>query len=79
MELIWKAANEFEIDTFDLEERIITQMLYSTDFVEEIDAIYEAYCKKGGKDLIFMAYLSYFSHLYLLKDAVVAEQVFLQI
>ncbi|MBR3770555.1 MAG: hypothetical protein IKL06_08480 [Lachnospiraceae bacterium] len=79
MELIWKAADEFEIDTFDLEERIVTQMLYSTDFVEEIDAIYEAYCKKGGKELIFMAYLSYFSHLYLLKDAVVSEQVFLQL
>ena len=31
MAAIWKAAREFEIDTFDLEERIITQMLYSTD------------------------------------------------
>ena len=27
MAAIWKAAREFEIDTFDLEERIITQML----------------------------------------------------
>ena len=79
MALIWKAAKEFDIDTFDMEERIITQMLYSTDYVEQIDEIYEEYCKKGGKDLIYMAYLSYFSHLYLVKDAVVSEQVFLQI
>ncbi len=76
---IWKNAKEFDIDTFDMEERIITQMLYSTDYVESIDAIYAEYCKKGGKDLIYMAYLSYFSHLYLVKDAVVSEQVFLQI
>lgn len=79
MALVWKAADEFEVDTFDLEERIITQMLYSTDFLEEIDAIYETYCRKGGKDMIFMAYLSYFSHLYLLNDAVVSEQIFEQI
>jgi len=79
MALIWKAAKEFDIDTFDMEERIITQMLYSTDYVEQIDAIYEDYCKKGGKDLIYMAYLSYFANLYLVKDAVVSEQIFLQI
>jgi len=79
MVLIWKAADEFDVDTFDMEERIITQMLYSTDFVEEIDVIYESYCKKGGKDMIYMAYLSYFSHLYLLKDTVVSEQIFFQI
>lgn len=79
MALIWKAAKEFDIDTFDMEERIITQMLYSTDYVEQIDEIYEEYCKKGGKDLVYMAYLSYFSYLYLVKDAVVSEQVFLQI
>ena len=79
MAVIWKAAREFDIDTFDMEERIITQMLYSTDYVEQIDDIYEEYCRKGGKDLIYMAYLSYFAHLYLVKDAVVSEQVFLQI
>lgn len=79
MALIWKAAKDFDIDTFDMEERVITQMLYSTDYVEQIDAIYEEYCKKGGKDLIYMAYLSYFAHLYLVKDAVVSEQALLQI
>lgn len=79
MALIWKAAAEFAVDTYDMEERIITQLLYSGEMVEQIDTIYEAYCRKGGKDLVYMAYLSYFSHLYLVKDIVVPEQVFLQI
>ena len=79
MALIWKAATEFEVDTCDMEEHIITQMLYSAELVEQIDDIYEAYCKKGGRDLVYMAYLSYFSYLYLVKDTVVSEQVFLQI
>ncbi len=76
---IWKAAGEFDIDTFDLEERIITQMLYSTDFVEQIDEIYESYCQGGGREMVCMAYLTYFSQLYLCKDAIVATDVFSQI
>ena len=76
---IWKAAGEFEIDTFDLEERIITQMLYSTDYVEQIDEIYESYCRGGGREMVCMAYLTYFSQLYLCKDAIVAADVFSQI
>lgn len=76
---IWKAAGKFEIDTFDLEERIITQMLYSTDYVDCIDDIYDSYYSGGGRELVCMAYLSYFSHYYLMNDMLVAQQVFLQI
>lgn len=79
MARIWKAAGTFEIDTYDLSERIITQMLYSTDYVELIDKIYESYCSGGGKDLICRAYLSYFAHAYLLHNAVIPEIVFKQI
>ena len=76
---IWKAAGKFEIDTYDLEERIITQMLYSTDFVEAIDQIYENYCSAGGKELVCMAYLSYFANSYLVHDTVVPAMIFEQI
>lgn len=79
MAAVWKASKTFQMDTFDMEERIITQMLYTENQIEAIDEIYEAYCEKGSSDLIAMAYLSYFSHLYLVKDAEVSEQVFLQI
>lgn len=76
---LWKAAGEFEIDTFDLEERILTQMLYSTDYIESAQQIYESYYAGGGRELICMAYLSYFSHAYLVKDALVPEHVFQQL
>lgn len=79
MAAIWKSAQELHTDTADMEERIITQMLYSTDYVEQVDDIYAEYCKKGGTDLVYMAYLSYFAHRYLVKEAVVSAQVFLQI
>lgn len=79
MAKLWRAAGKFEIDTFDLEERIITQMLYSTDYVDCMDAIYDSYCSGGGRELVCMAYLSYFSHFYLVNDMLVAEQILLQI
>ena len=52
MAAIWKAAREFEIDTFDLEERIITQMLYSTDYVDEIERIYDSYLAGDRKSVV---------------------------
>lgn len=73
---LWRAAEAFEIDTFDLEERIITQMLYTTEYVANVDRIYDSYAARGGKEVICLAYLSYFAHGYLVKDTVVPEQIF---
>lgn len=76
---LWKAAGEFEIDTFDLEERILVQMLYTTDYIPYADQIYESYHGGGGRELICLAYLSYFTNSYLIKDAVIPDHVFYQI
>lgn len=76
---LWKAAGEFQIDTFDLEERILTQMLYTTDYTPYAQQIYDSYYAGGGRELICLAYLSYFAHAYLTQDAVVPGHVFFQI
>lgn len=57
----------------------MTQMLYTGNASEELEKIYKSYCKKGGKELLCMAYLTYFSHLYLVKNRMPSAQVFLQI
>lgn len=79
MAKIWKAAHILEAETFDMEERIITQMLYSGEYLEQADEIYAVYCQKETNDLVCRAYLSYFAQMYLVKDMVTSEQVFLQI
>lgn len=79
MAQVWKAAGEFGIDTYDLEERILTQMLYTTEYTPCAEQIYESYCAGGGRDAVCMAYLSYFAHAYLTGDAVVPQHVFLQL
>lgn len=75
---LWKAAGEFQIDTFDLEERILVQMLYTTDYTPYAEQIYDSYYAGGGRELICMAYLSYYANAYLTGDAVVPIQVFVQ-
>ena len=72
---LWEALRQFEIDTYDLEERIITQMLFTDVFVETIGAIYESYCQGGGREQVCMAYLTWLSHQYMVKDIAVFGHV----
>lgn len=76
---LWRAAGEFQIDTYDLEERILVQMLYTTDYTPYAEQIYDSYYAGGGREQVCLAYLSYFAHAYLTQDAVVPGHVFLQI
>lgn len=79
MERLFVDACVFEIDTFDLEERILTQMLYTAGYVENAARIFESYAAAGGKEMVCMAYLSYFSYQYFVKGMVVPDNVFPQI
>lgn len=72
---LWEALGQFDIDTYDLEERIISQMLFSDVYVEQIDKIYESYCQGGGREQICMAYLTWRSHQYVVKNLEISAQV----
>ena len=79
MKQLWKACYAFEIDTFELEERLIVQMLYTSEFVDTIEEIYENYCMHGGLEVIREAYLNYFAYMYLVKQVVAPIQIFPEI
>ncbi len=64
---LWKAAREFDIDTFELEERILTQMMYTARSLSDADGIFEHYYESGGREQTVMAYLSSCSHAYFLN------------
>ncbi len=76
---LWRACNAFEVDSFELEERLLVQMLYTTEFVDNVEEIYESYCAHGGITLVREAYLSYFSYIYLVKQTVVPNHIFPEI
>ncbi len=79
MAKIWREADKFDIKDTAFEERILIQMLYCGDYLEGVERIYESYCSGGGREKICLAYLTFFSHLYLALDAVVPTHVFLHI
>lgn len=73
---LWQAAKEFEVECHDLEERCLTQFLYTGSYANSMEQIFESYDKVGGRKLIIMAYLSQLSHKYLTSDMQVSDYVF---
>ena len=76
---IWKAAKNFEIDTFPLMERLIVQMLYTHTTVGEKEEIFEEYSRNASGTKVQLAYLSYCSFEYFAKERLTDERVFAHI
>ena len=76
---IWKAARNFEIDTFPLMDRLIVQMLYTHTTVGEKEEIFEEYSKNASGTKVQLAYLSYCSFEYFAKERLTDERVFAHI
>ena len=71
MEAIWRAGEEFELDVFDLEERLLSQMLFTGQFSDNAFAIFQDYHRLGGRGVVSRAYLTWLAH----EDFVLGEQV----
>lgn len=76
MARLWMAAQSFEQESYELEERLIVQMLYTTEFVDNVADIYESYYNHGGNELVEAAYLYYFAYHYFVKEVIIPRQVF---
>ena len=79
MYLLWEKAKEYEIDAVELEESILVQMLYTTEFIEQADEVYTSYKMHGKDEEILTAYLNYFSQYYFVEDAVVGDKLFYEL
>lgn len=75
MAAIFKSAQNFYLDTWSLAERILEQMLYTAEFIDCTEEVYNIY-KEHGKRRLEAAYLKYFSYCSFVKDAIVPEGFF---
>lgn len=73
---IWKAAYRFDVDAYDLAERIILQVLFTNEYIDETDTIFEYYYKKGSKSQIAKAFLTYHAFLFLVSDQKIGRKIF---
>ncbi|MDD6492447.1 MAG: DUF5717 family protein [Firmicutes bacterium] len=65
---IWKAAEAFGLDTYEICERILIQMLYSGAFVGERVEIFKRYIASGAKMELELAFLAQCSFDYFVRD-----------
>lgn len=73
---LWKAAKDFAVDTYELNERMIVQMLFTGSFVGEKMEIFKDYVKKGAKAPIEEAFLSQCAYDYFVRLKLIDEYVF---
>ena len=73
---LWEAARNFELDTYELEERCLKRFLYTGDFLPSLEQVFECYGKTQGKDLVIQAYLTKMCHQYIVRDAVISDYLF---
>ncbi len=76
MQDIWFAAKNFDIDRFDISERILVQMMYADDYVLEGMPVFRYFYEAGGKDFITLAYISDCAHRYFVENQKIDDDVF---
>lgn len=76
---LWRTAQAFELDCYELEERCLSQYLYTGSFARGMEELFESYDRKGGREMVVLAYLSQMSHKYLTRDWNIPEYVFKRI
>ncbi|MFA9378598.1 MAG: DUF5717 family protein [Lachnotalea sp.] len=76
MKDIWSAAYKFDLDTYELSERLILQVLFTNSYIDEIEHIFECYYRKGSRFHIAQAFLTYNAYNYLVFDKEIGNRLF---
>lgn len=73
---IWKAAIDFDLDTYSICEKIILQMLETGAFIGEEKEIFKDYVLHGSNTEVEMAYIAWNSYEYMVHERVTDDFVF---
>ena len=76
MFLIWREAKEYDIETIDLEERLLGQILFAESYVQDAMSVFMAFYEKGRNRTLIKAFVSYYAYKYLVRDRVVNHEFF---
>ncbi len=76
---IFKAAQAFGVETYELCEKMLIQMLFTGSFVGEKMEIFRTYVSGGAKTEVEEAFLCQCAYEYFVKDRVTAGYVFEEI
>lgn len=73
---IWKAAEDFQVNTRELSERMLIQMLFTGSFVGEYMEVFRSYVRSGAAADVENAFLTQCAYDYFVKEKVTESFVF---
>lgn len=73
---LWVAARRQDLDTSELEERLLGQMLFAESYVDDSFSVFLSYYGNGLNRKLIRAYLSYCAYKYFVKDRMTNQQLF---
>lgn len=73
---LWKSAGGFEMDTYELEEKILGLLIFTQDYRKEGEAVLEAYVKHSGKERIIGAYLTQVAYGIFVKEYPMSDFIY---
>lgn len=76
MYMLWKACRSFGVNTRELEERLLSQMIFTAQHNGRMTEIFNSYLKNGGDRMVITAYVAYQSYLYFVKQRKANDVVF---
>lgn len=72
---IWESAKGFDIDTSGIEERLVSQTLFTETYVEDNTSLFRNYYSKGVNRKLIRACLSYYAYRYLVNDRIIDREI----
>lgn len=73
---LWKACRNYDVDCFDLTERLIAQMVFTGEYKGHMAEVFHAYYECGGDPHVVEGYVAYHAFLYFVKNVKTDEIVF---
>ncbi|MGB4661354.1 MAG: DUF5717 family protein, partial [Mobilitalea sp.] len=76
MFVLWKAAKGFELETHDIEERLLMQMLFAESYIEDSFHVFSDYYKNVTNHNLVLAFLTFYAYKYLMHDRAINSELF---
>lgn len=73
---LWQTAKDFAADASELEERLLVQVLFSGNCVEQVEEVFADYYPKSTNQTVICAYLAQQSQEYFVHHRAVSDKIF---
>lgn len=72
---LWEACVNFDVECYNLEERLLAQMLFVHSTSTKMDDVFASYNSKGSKERMVQAYLGYHCYNYFVQKVIIPQPI----